>query len=254
MSDGAAADLRGPVEVVKLSAVRRRIARHMRTSKDSAAHTLMAIEVDYTAVDVGRARGREHGHKLSYLPFVARSLGATLRAFPRLNASLTERELHVYEKLHLGIAVDLDFEGLIVPVVRNARERDLLGLAASIDDLSRRARAGKLDVNEVAGGTFTITNAGGYGTLFTGAIINHPQVAILSTDGVLPKPVAIARPQGGYDVVVRPVGVLALTWDHQAFDGAYAAAALKHLKGELEGRDWSAEIAAAQPSHGEGSR
>jgi 2-oxoglutarate dehydrogenase E2 component (dihydrolipoamide succinyltransferase) len=209
----------------------------------------MAIEADYSAVDAARAQGREHGHKLSYLPFVVRALGATLREFPRLNASVDERELHVYEELHLGIAVDLHFEGLIVPVVHGARDRGLLGLASAIEDLSRRARSGELDVNEVAGGTFTITNAGGYGTLFTGAIINHPQVAILSTDGVHAKPVAVPRPDGGYEVAVRPIGVLALTFDHRAFDGAYAAAALKHLKGEIEGRDWSAELAAAHQSH-----
>jgi 2-oxoglutarate dehydrogenase E2 component (dihydrolipoamide succinyltransferase) len=234
---------------VKLSAIRRRIARHMRASKDAAAHTLMAIEADYAAVDEARVLSREHGHKLSYLPFVARALGTTLREFPRLNASVDERELHVYQELHLGIAVDLDFEGLIVPVVRGARDRDLLALAAAIEDLSRRARSGELGVNEVAGGTFTITNAGSYGTLFTGAIINQPQVAILSTDGVHAKPVAVPRPDGGYDVAVRPIGVLALTWDHRAFDGAYAAAALKHLKAEIEKRDWRAEIDTVHHRH-----
>jgi 2-oxoglutarate dehydrogenase E2 component (dihydrolipoamide succinyltransferase) len=214
----------------------------MTASKAAAAHTLMAIEVDYSAVDAGRARGRDAGFKLSYLPFVARALATTLQTFPRLNASVAERELHVYERLNLGIAVDLDFEGLIVPVIGSAGDMDLLQLSSAIEDLSGRAKAGRIDVNEVAGGTFTITNAGGYGTLFTGAIINHPQVAILSTDGVHPKPVAVPRESGGYDVTVRPIGVLALTWDHRAFDGAYAAAALKHLKGVLEARDWAGEI------------
>ncbi|MEJ2204931.1 MAG: 2-oxo acid dehydrogenase subunit E2 [Gemmatimonadota bacterium] len=246
MSGDAREDLRGPADVIRLSAIRRRIAKHMRASKAAAAHTLMAIEVDYSAVDAARASGRSAGLKLSYLPFVARSLAATVEDFPRLNASVEERELHVYTRLNLGIAVDLDFEGLIVPVIRGAADMDLLQLSSAIEDLSGRAKAGKLDVNEVAGGTFTITNAGGYGTLFTGAIINHPQVAILSTDGVLPKPVAIAREGGGYDVAVRPIGVLALTWDHRAFDGAYTAAALQRLKHQLESRDWTAELEAAQ--------
>ncbi|MEJ2204969.1 MAG: 2-oxo acid dehydrogenase subunit E2 [Gemmatimonadota bacterium] len=245
MSDSPAQDPRGPAEVVRLSAVRRRIARHMTASKSTAAHTLMAIEVDYSAVDSARRHAGSTGHKLSYLPFVARALAATVREFPRLNASIEERELHVYSHLNLGIAVDLDFEGLIVPVVKNSGELNLFEIASAIDDLSGRARSGKLDVNEVAGGTFTITNAGGYGTLFTGAIINHPQVAILSTDGEQPKPVAIAGDGGGYDVVVRPIGVLAMTWDHRAFDGAYTAASLKDLKSRLEREDWVAEVDAA---------
>ena len=235
-------DARGPAKVVRLSAIRRRIASHMVSSKATAAHTLVAMEVDYTNVDDARARARTQGQRLSYLPFVARALGETLREFPRLNGSVEDRELHVYERFNLGIAVDLDFEGLIVPVVKGADTLDLLALAAAIEDLSQRARAGRVTVDEVAGGTFTITNAGGYGTLFTGAIINHPQVAILSTDGIHPKPVAIAREGGGYDVAVRPIGVLALTWDHRAFDGAYAAASLKHLKGRLETSDWCAAL------------
>jgi pyruvate dehydrogenase E2 component (dihydrolipoamide acetyltransferase) len=245
VSDAAGEDPRGPAEVMRLSAIRRRIARHMTASKTAAAHTLMAIEVDYSAVDEARARGRTSGHKLSYLPFVACALASTLKEFPRLNASVEEKEIHVYPRFNLGIAVDLDFEGLIVPVVKNAEGLDLLQLSSAIEDLSTRAKAGKLDVNEVAGGTFTITNAGGYGTLFTGAIINHPQVAILSTDGVNPKPVAVPRGDGGYDVAVRPIGVLAMTWDHRAFDGAYTAASLKDLKDRIESRDWATELRAA---------
>jgi len=242
VSDVSSDDPRGPVEVVRLTAIRRRIATHMTASKATAAHTLMAMEVDYSAVDAARRRAREAGRKLSYLPFIARALAVTVAEFPRLNASIQERELHVYERLNLGIAVDLDFEGLIVPVVKGANELGVLALSAEIEDLASRAHAKKLEPNDVAHGTFTITNAGGYGTLFTGAIINHPEVAILSTDGVHPKPVAVAREEGGYEVEVRPIGILAMTWDHRAFDGAYTAASLRRLKSELEGRDWTAEI------------
>jgi pyruvate dehydrogenase E2 component (dihydrolipoamide acetyltransferase) len=245
VSEATGEDPRGPAEVIRLSAIRRRIARHMTASQAAAAHTLMAVEVDYSGVDAARAHALRADRKLSYLPFVARALATTVREFPRLNASVEERELHVYTRFNLGIAVDLDFEGLIVPVVKDCGELDLLQIASAVEDLSLRARSRSIDVNEVAGGTFTITNAGGYGTFFTGAIINHPQVAILSTDGVHPKPVAVARDDGGYDVAVRPLGVLAMTWDHRAFDGAYAAAALKDLKGRIESRDWVAEAAAA---------
>jgi 2-oxoglutarate dehydrogenase E2 component (dihydrolipoamide succinyltransferase) len=111
-----------------------------------------------------------------------------------------------------------------------------------MEDLATRARGRRLTPDDVAHGTFTITNAGVYGTFFTAAIIHQPQVAILSTDGVTPKPVAVAREAGGYEVEVRPIGVLTLTWDHRAFDGAYAAAFLQRLKTALETRDWHAQV------------
>lgn len=245
MSGTTGEDPRGPAEAIRLSAIRRRIGRHMTASKAAAAHTLMAVEVDYSGVDAARGHALGAGRKLSYLPFVAHALAATVRTFPFLNASVEERELRVYSRFNLGIAVDLDFEGLIVPVVRDCGDLDVLQIASTVEDLSSRARSRKLDVNEVAGGTFTITNAGGHGTFFTGAIINHPQVAILSTDGVQPKPVAVPRDGGGWDVAVRPIGVLAMTWDHRAFDGAYTAASLKDLKARIESHDWIAEVSAA---------
>jgi 2-oxoglutarate dehydrogenase E2 component (dihydrolipoamide succinyltransferase) len=202
----------------------------------------MAMEVDYLAVKTARDAAKAAGQPLSYLPFIALAVASGVRSFPHVNASLGEKELQVFKQLNLGIAVDLDFKGLVVPVVHAADTLDVAAIAREIEDLATRARSKKLKPEDVAGGSFTITNAGGYGTLFTGAIINQPQVAILSTDGIVPKPVAVARPDGGYDVEVRPIGVLALSWDHRAFDGAYAAAFLRHLKTELESRDWLSEI------------
>jgi pyruvate dehydrogenase E2 component (dihydrolipoamide acetyltransferase) len=230
------------VEIVRLSSIRKKIGKHMRASRAESAHTLMAMEVDYVAVKAARDGAKAAGQSLSYLPFIARAVASGIRAFPHVNASLGEKELHVFARLNLGIAVDLDFKGLVVPVIHGADSLGVAALAVEIEDRAERARNKKLTPGDVAGGTFTITNAGGYGTLFTGAIINQPQVAILSTDGITPKPVAIAREDGDYDVEVRPIGVLALTWDHRAFDGAYAAAFLRHLKTELENRDWLAEL------------
>jgi 2-oxoglutarate dehydrogenase E2 component (dihydrolipoamide succinyltransferase) len=246
------------VEVVRLSSIRKKIGKHMRASRTEAAHTLMAMEVDYAAVKAARDIAKAEGRPLSYLPFISLAVASGIRAFPHVNATVDEKELHVFTGLNLGIAVDLDFQGLIVPVVHRADALDLFALAAEIEDLAERARNKKLKPENVADGTFTITNAGGFGTLFTGAIINQPQVAILSTDGITPKPVAIARDDGDshnisdanpdrnsdpdYDVVVHPIGVLALSWDHRAFDGAYAAAFLQHLKTELEQRDWLSEL------------
>jgi pyruvate dehydrogenase E2 component (dihydrolipoamide acetyltransferase) len=148
----------------------------------------------------------------------------------------------VHKYVNLGIAVDLDFQGLIVPVIRAADTKRLRALAHEIVDLATRARGKKLSADDISGGTFTITNAGGYGTLLTGPVINQPQVAILSTDGVKMKPVAVELPGGGYGVAVHPVGNLAETWDHRAYDGAYAAAFLAKVREILETRDWSQEL------------
>ncbi|MEJ2206374.1 MAG: 2-oxo acid dehydrogenase subunit E2 [Gemmatimonadota bacterium] len=235
-------DPKGEPRVERFSAIRRRIAKHMMASCATAAHTVMAVEVDYGAPRVAREVSRATGASISYLPFVARAVASAFTEFPRVNASIVDDALHVYPRLNLGVAVDLDFEGLIVPVVRDAETKSLPTIALEIDDLATRARARRLVPDDVAHGTFTITNAGSYGTLFTAAIINQPQVCILSTDAVVPKPVAIERPDGAYDVAVRPIGVLTFTWDHRAFDGAYAAAFLRRLKTEIETTDWCTEV------------
>jgi 2-oxoglutarate dehydrogenase E2 component (dihydrolipoamide succinyltransferase) len=235
-------------EVVPFSNIRRRTAEHMRRSLDTSAHTLVVIEVDYENVDKVRNAVKakfkeEEGTSLTYLPFIARALVDAIREFPHVNASVGNDELIVHRYVNLGIAVDMEYQGLIVPVVQDAETKRLRALAREIADLGRRAKAKKLSADEIAGGTFTITNAGGYGTLITGPIINQPQVAILSTDGVKPRPVAIALPGGGgYGIAVHPVGNLAIAFDHRAYDGAYASAFLARLKEILETRDWASEL------------
>ncbi|HUP84200.1 MAG TPA: dihydrolipoamide acetyltransferase family protein [Acidimicrobiales bacterium] len=234
-------------EVVPFSNIRRRTAEHMVRSLGTSAHTLVVIEVDYENVDKVRTAAKEQfrteeGTSLTYLPFIARALVDAIREFPHVNASVGNDELIVHRYVNLGIAVDMDYQGLIVPVVHDAETKRLRALAREIADLGRRAKAKKLGADEIAGGTFTITNAGGYGTLITGPIINQPQVAILSTDGVKPRPVAIALPGGGYGLAVHPVGNLAISFDHRAYDGAYASAFLARLKEILETRDWTSEL------------
>jgi len=234
-------------ETVAFSNIRRRTAEHMRRSLDASAHTLVVAEVDYEAVERARRPARERfkqeeGVSLSFLPFVARAVVDALSEFPRLNASVDGEALVVHRAVNLGIAVDLSFEGLIVPVVRSADDKRLAALAREMADLAAKARSKKLGADDIAGGTFTITNPGGYGTLLTAPIIHQPQVAILSTDGVRPKPVAVALPGGGYGVAVHPVGNLALSFDHRANDGAYASAFLARLREILETRDWAAEL------------
>jgi pyruvate/2-oxoglutarate dehydrogenase complex dihydrolipoamide acyltransferase (E2) component len=245
----AAATVRaaGDDEVVPFSNIRRRTAEHMVRSQATAAHVLITVEVDFVGVERARRAVRDsfkakEGFSLTYLPFVARAVIDAIPEFPHVNASVGDDELIVHRRVHLGIAVDLNFEGLIVPVVHDAGDKRLPALARAISDLARRARSRELTADDISGGTFTITNPGPFGTFLTAAVINQPQVAILATDGVRKRPVAIELPDGSDAVVVHPVGNLALSFDHRAFDGAYAAAFIARCKEILETRDWSQEL------------
>jgi pyruvate dehydrogenase E2 component (dihydrolipoyllysine-residue acetyltransferase) len=234
-------------ETVPFDNIRRRTAEHMVRSKATSAHVYTSVEVDYERVERVRRAHRDEwktreGFSLTYLPFIARAFCDAVVEFPRVNASVDGDRLIVHHDIHLGIAVDLSFSGLIAPVVRNADGKRLRLLAREMRDLAERARRKQLSPDEVLGGTFTITNPGGYGTLITLPIINQPQVGILSTDGVHKRPVVVEGPDGEDAIAIRPVGVLALAWDHRAFDGAYAAAFLRRMKEILETRDWEAEL------------
>jgi pyruvate dehydrogenase E2 component (dihydrolipoamide acetyltransferase) len=234
-------------EEVPFSRIRRRTAEHMVRSKATSPHALTAVEVDYGNVDRVRVPAKDEfrsteGVALTYLPFISRAVVDALREFPSLNASVGEDSLIVHHDVNLGYAVDLDYEGLMVPVVHNADGMRLRALARSIGDLAARARSGSLGPDDVMGGTFTFTNLGSYGTTITFPVINQPQVGILSTDGVKKRPVVIEQADGSDAIVIRPVGWLALAWDHRAVDGAYAAAFLKKVKEILETRDWAQEL------------
>ena len=233
--------------VVPFTKIRQRTAEHMIMSKQTSAHTLVTIEVDYANVDKVRKAKKEQfkqeeGASLTYLPFISRAVVDALRAFPYANASVGTNELIVHRDVNLGIAVDLDFEGLLVPVLKNADGLRLRQLGRGIADIAYRARNKKLQADDITGGTFTITNAGGYGTFITYPVINQPQVAILSTDGVKKRPVVIELEDGTDAIVAHPVGMLGLAWDHRAFDGAYASAFLAKIKEVLETRNWSEEF------------
>jgi pyruvate dehydrogenase E2 component (dihydrolipoamide acetyltransferase) len=219
----------------------------MVRSKATSAHVYTSMEVDFERVARVRADHQEEwkareGFALTYLPFVARALGAAVQQFPNVNASVGDDALIVHRAVNLGIAVDLDFEGLIAPVIQNADAKGVRLLAREIRDLADRARNKQLMPDEVLGGTFTITNPGPFGTLITLPIISQPQVAILSTDGVRKRPTVVVGPDGDDVIAIRHVGILALTWDHRAFDGAYAAAFLRSMQRNLEDRDWAAEL------------
>jgi 2-oxoglutarate dehydrogenase E2 component (dihydrolipoamide succinyltransferase) len=233
--------------VVPFTNIRRRTAEHMVRSKHTSAHTMVAVEVDYSGVEKVRQAEKERfkeaeGFGLTYLPFIARAVVDALEQFPNVNSSVGDDALIVHHDVNIGVAVDLDFEGLLVPVIHNADEKRLRVLAREISSLASKARAKRLTMDDISGGTFTITNAGPFGTFITVPVINQPQVAILSTDGVRKKPVAIELPDGSDGIAVHPVGNLVMSWDHRAFDGAYAAAFLREIKNVIETRDWSAEL------------
>jgi pyruvate dehydrogenase E2 component (dihydrolipoamide acetyltransferase) len=228
--------------VVPFSAIRARTARNLRHSVDTAVHALVVTEVDYARVDRAREEAEADGRSLTYLPFVARAAIDGIRHYPEVNAVVEGDALVVRGRVNLGIAVDLDHAGLVVPVVRDADHLRLESIGDRVRDLGERGRRRALRPDDFTDGTFTLTNVGRYGTLISGPIINHPQVAILSTDGVKPRPVALPDGDRGYRVGVHPVGNLSLSFDHRAFDGAYASAFLAHVRDTLETRDWLTEL------------
>jgi len=223
-------------ERVPLGPIRKRTAEQMALSWRTIPHVLQAVEVDFHEVDLARVAHRKWA-QLTYLPFVARAVCEAIASFPLVNASVDGDALVVHRRVNLGIAVDLGADGLIVPVVKDAGAKPLPELAREIQELAEKARARKLRPDDVTEGTYTISNSGRFGTLLTAPIILPPQVAILSLDAVAHKPVV-----KGESVVVRPVGVLAQSFDHRAFDGAYSAAFLHRLKEIIEGNDWSGAL------------
>jgi pyruvate dehydrogenase E2 component (dihydrolipoamide acetyltransferase) len=223
--------------VVPLNRVQRLTGEHLLRSLQVAPHAFIAMEVDFERVDqVRRAAG------LTYLPFVARAVIDAIDAFPHVNASVGDGELIVHRDVHLGIAVDLDHQGLVVPVVRRADTKRLAALAAEMSDVAARARAKRLSADDISGGTFTITNPGPAGTMISAPIIHQPQVGILSTDGVKRRPVVTELAEGPEAISVRAVGILGLSFDHRAFDGAYASAFLARVRDIIETRPWEMEL------------
>jgi pyruvate/2-oxoglutarate dehydrogenase complex dihydrolipoamide acyltransferase (E2) component len=212
-----------------LSRMRQSIGRHMLESLQTAATCTTVVEVDMTRVE--RLR-KEQG--LTGLAYIARATIDALREFPELNATLEDETYTTYDGVHLGIAVSLGAGGLIVPVIRDAQDLSVEGLANRIRDLAKRARANALTPDEVRGGSFTITNPGGYGSILATPVINQPQVAILDTEAVVKRPVVITDEDGTDSIAIRSMMYLCMSWDHRALDGALAAQFLSSLRTKLE--------------------
>jgi len=238
----------GPSERIRLNPIRKRTAEHLARAWVTVPAVLQAIEVDFHKVDEARKaagsgwKARE-GFSLTYLPFIARAVSIALAKFPRLNSSVDGDELVLHKRINLGIAVDMNFDGLMVPVVKDVPSKSLPQIAREVNDLAQRARANRLKPDDLSEATYTLSNSGVFGTAFTAPIVNVPQVAILSTDGVQKKPVVVEGPAGD-SIAIRPVGMLAQCFDHRAVDGAYSAAFLKEVKTVLETRHWVQDLEA----------
>jgi 2-oxoglutarate dehydrogenase E2 component (dihydrolipoamide succinyltransferase) len=225
-------------KVEPMSNMRKKIAEHMVMSRRTSAHVTTVYEIDMTNVVRQRERAKAaflntHGTKLSYMPFIFQAVTNAIRKFPVVNAQVSGESIIYKKDINLGMAVALDW-GLIVPVIKRADELSLAGLAKAANDLADRARAKKLNPDEVAGGTFTITNPGVFGGLFGTPIINQPQVAILGVGAIVKRPVVRATAEGEDYVTIRSMAYFALTFDHRIIDGADAERFLSYLKEILE--------------------
>jgi 2-oxoglutarate dehydrogenase E2 component (dihydrolipoamide succinyltransferase) len=229
-----------------MTAMRRGIAEHMRRSLDTAAHVTSAIEVDMSNVVAIRAKLKKeyqqaYGVNPTYLAFVARATVETLREYPWVNGEIRGEQIVTRNYVNLGFAVELaDGKGLIVPVLKHAEGLNLLGIARGVVDIAERARNKQLSPDDVQGGTFTITNPGGYGTFHGTPVISQPQAAILGTYAVVKRPWVIQDDRGQDVIAIRPIMNLTLTYDHRLVDGALAGRFLRDLREKLESWDESA--------------
>jgi 2-oxoglutarate dehydrogenase E2 component (dihydrolipoamide succinyltransferase) len=223
-----------------MSAMRRGIAEHMRRSLDTSAHVTSAIEVDMTNVVRIREQLKKeyqsaYGVNPTYLAFIARATVETLRDYPWVNGEIRGDQIVTRNFVNLGFAVELaDGKGLIVPVVKNAETLNLLGMAKAIADVAKRARDKQLTPDDVAGGSFTITNPGGYGTFHGTPVISQPQAGILGTYAIVKRPWVITDESGADAIAIRSIMNLTLTYDHRLVDGAYAGRFLRDLRGRLQ--------------------
>jgi pyruvate/2-oxoglutarate dehydrogenase complex dihydrolipoamide acyltransferase (E2) component len=232
-------------ELEAMTPMRRGVMEHMRRSVDTAAHVTSAIEVDFARVVALRQKLKpelaEQGVNLTYLSFIARAAVDTVKDYPYINGEIRGQSIVTRPNVNLGIAVALqEGKGLIVPVIRNATDLNLQGVARAIQDVAERARTKKLLPDDVQGGTFTITNPGSFGTFHGTPIINQPQSAILGTYALVKRPWVVQDELGNDVIAIRPLMNLTLTYDHRLVDGAYAGMFLRDLRTKLESWDEAA--------------
>ena len=237
--------LRGTTE--KMSRLRQTIARRMVESLQTAAQLTTVIEVDVTKVAALRARSKDaflatHGTKLTFLPFFVKAATEALAYHPKLNATINDKEVTYFDYEHVGIAVDTP-RGLLVPVMKNAGEKDIPGIAASINDLAARTRDSKIGPDELSGSTFTVTNTGSGGALFDTPVLNMPETAILGVGTIVKRPVVMKGADGADVIAIRSMVYLSLSYDHRLIDGGDASRFLMDVKKRLEAGEFEADLA-----------
>ncbi len=231
------------VEIVPMTKIRQITSAHMTYSKATSAHVTTVFHMDLARVARARDQAKAgfaqaHGTKLTYMPFIFKAVASALKANPKLNASIDGTNIVFKKDINLGMAVALDW-GLIVPVIPNADQLNLVGLAKQANDLAARARGKKLQPHEVQGGTFTVTNPGVFGTLFGTPIINQPQVAILGLGVIEKRPVVDTDRDGNDIIAIKPMSYFAITYDHRLVDGADADHFMNDVKRTLTQENWS---------------
>ncbi len=229
--------------------LRKKIAENMVQSKNTSAHVMTTIEIDYEKIAIIRSKikeafKKEEGFSLTYLPFIANATVEALKEHPVVNSSFNlEEDQHVlHSNIDLGIAVDINQEGLLVGTIRNSDSYNVKALAKEISSLSKKLREKNFSLEDVSGSTFTISNNGSFNSFLTSPIINQPNVAILSTESVKKKPVVVESEDNPDSIEIRHSGILSLTWDHRVFDGSTALLFLNSIKDRLESHDWLEEL------------
>ncbi len=237
--------LRGTTE--KMSRLRQTIARRMVESLQTAAQLTTVIEVDVTKVAALRARSKDaflatHGTKLTFLPFFVKAATEALAYHPKLNATINDKQVTYFDYEHVGIAVDTP-RGLLVPVMKNAGEKDIPGIAASINDLAARTRDSRIGPDELSGSTFTVTNTGSGGALFDTPVLNMPETAIMGVGTIVKRPVVMKGADGADVIAIRSMVYLSLSYDHRLIDGGDASRFLMDVKKRLEAGEFEADLA-----------
>ena len=229
--------------------LRKRIAENMILSKQTSAHVMTSVEVDYENISVLRNKikgefKQKEGFSLTFLPFISVATINALREFPVVNSSFDlENNTHdLHDFINLGIAVDLNREGLLVGTIKDSDSFNLRGLARKITEVSSILRNKEYGLEDVTGSTFTISNNGSFNSFITSPIINQPNVAILSTESIKKKPVVVESADGSDSIAIRNTGVLSLTWDHRVFDGSTALLFLNSIKDKLENHPWADDL------------
>ena len=234
------------IEIIKMDRMRKIISKHMTASKSISAHVTSFIEVDVTRMVKWRNSIKDiyfqrEGQKITYTPILFESIIKAIIDFPLINISVDHDNIIKHKNIHLGMATALDNGNLIVPVIRNAQEKNLLGITKSVNDLAIRARDNNLKPDEISGGTFTVTNVGSFGSIMGTPIINQPQVAILALGKIQKKPTVIET-EDGDTIAIRSKMFLSLSYDHRVVDGALGGKFLQRVTDYIEKFDLNKEV------------